>query len=295
MATKQWIGTTDGDWNTAGNWSASGVPSANDNVYVPDGATVAIDGYDNSGTALSSFEVKAGSTTTFGSIASGIVTSLDLDVGGTGDSFFTYRAKSAGYFTVENAAVIAILGGPSSSISSGGLHIVGGVDNDAVYVNASGAYIGLGWKPGNVFETDALELSQGNLYIGPLVVKKDGSTALSPSVSGGTGTCLAPLVTLNLYGGSWVQDNATITTANIYGRLEVLGTGTITTLNVKAGGTVDLSTGNGTLPVTNTITLGDGATFNDPSGRVASPTFDIGDLNRTSVTIVTPQSWSITR
>ena len=53
MATKTWI-STDGNWDTAGSWSPSGVPASSDDVYFVSGSQDVTSGFNQSGVTLNS-------------------------------------------------------------------------------------------------------------------------------------------------------------------------------------------------------------------------------------------------
>jgi len=83
MAKNYWLGTTDGDWNTATNWSLGTVPVGTNEVVVPKDATVAILGYDASAAEMASFIVEDGCSIQIGGGSTGIP--LTLDVADAGD------------------------------------------------------------------------------------------------------------------------------------------------------------------------------------------------------------------
>ena len=53
MATKTWV-STDGNWDTAGSWSPSGVPASSDDVYFVSGSQDVTSGFNQSGVTLNS-------------------------------------------------------------------------------------------------------------------------------------------------------------------------------------------------------------------------------------------------
>ena len=100
-AVKQWISTSSKDFNTAGNWEPSGVPTDGDDVYITSGSTN-IAGFDASATELDSLTVGSKYTGTIGS--SGTKLELDATVfnfSGNGD---TYIEGIYGTLTVQDTS-----------------------------------------------------------------------------------------------------------------------------------------------------------------------------------------------
>ncbi len=81
MADKYWVGGTDGDWNTAGNWSPALVPVAGEDVYITGRSTQAIDAYDNSGVAIGNLYIDESYTKKIGDYGSGTPVYLKLAFG----------------------------------------------------------------------------------------------------------------------------------------------------------------------------------------------------------------------
>ena len=74
MADRYWDGSTDGDWNTAANWTPAAVTSAGENVLITDTA-VSIDAYDNSAVALGIVTIGPGFTGNIGTSAGDLILS----------------------------------------------------------------------------------------------------------------------------------------------------------------------------------------------------------------------------
>ncbi len=62
MAVKEWLGTTDGDYQLDANWLPAAAPIAGDDVYLKSGANPIDTNLDNSGVLLSSFHIEVGYT-----------------------------------------------------------------------------------------------------------------------------------------------------------------------------------------------------------------------------------------
>jgi len=121
-----------------------------------------------------------------------------------------------------------------------------------------------------------------------------GCTLTTVTLNGGTQETNSAITTANQNGGSWTHKSGTVTTANIYGGTHYPnGVTTYTTLKLL-GSTFDLSRGNGTVTVTNTIQMYAGAKFIDPQGRVSGPVFKLNGCLPSEVTIVIPKDKTIT-
>lgn len=214
-----WLGTTDGDFGTAGNWSTH-VPEAGDDIIVPAAATVNIDGSSDDAIALETFTVGDGCTVTIGTVD----TYLELDLadskaahlGGTGNAYLDISGASATY-NITNA-------GPGPGDGEPGLNLVGGESATTVnvYLTNTSQRVGLSSREGDPAST----WTTVNVY--------GGSVKIGPE---------STVVTVNVYGGE-VVCNAALTTLNVYGGQATLGqAATVTTLTVKGGKCIYNSTG----------------------------------------------------
>jgi hypothetical protein len=73
MATKVWVGTdagNEGDWDTAANWSPSGVPIASDDVVLANSSQDVLSGLDQSAVALTSITIDQSYTGLIGTLQS---------------------------------------------------------------------------------------------------------------------------------------------------------------------------------------------------------------------------------
>ena len=91
MATKYWDGSVDGDLNTAGNWTASGVPGAGDDIIFDGRTTQDVDGsLDTFATVdLGSITIRSSYTGDIGAVA----TPMEFECAGT-----VYVAGSGTYY-----------------------------------------------------------------------------------------------------------------------------------------------------------------------------------------------------
>lgn len=163
QATKTWVPTTGGAWNTAGNWSPSGAPAAGDHVIINS---------DQSGDITAHPAISLGSLTVSGnctlesnagfgqtrlitvtgtfSIAAG--KTLNLGIAGTGRTDFTLASTATGtingtlnqYTNAFVARTITIQG--NLTMSSAGL--ITGQNTNANFILASGATLQIGSSAG---------------------------------------------------------------------------------------------------------------------------------------------------
>lgn len=156
LAQKTWISSGSGSWNTAGNWSPGGVPSAADEVVIPPGTATPV--IESGVSALAKYvEVQVGASL---SISSGGSLSV-VDSKLISDPVFTAAFQNLGTVTVSGLLVI------SSSSSK-----FYGIVNDGVFtINGTGEvridntqYMGF-WNRTSVISTATLTNS-GKFYLG---------------------------------------------------------------------------------------------------------------------------------
>lgn len=257
MANKKWTGATSTDWNTAGNWVSSGVPSASDVCYLTDSAQ-AIAAYDNTAVALNGIVVGPGMTGNIGSGSgnelqldtnyvkfAGLMTQawFDLENGGAAVEVYVDRTKATSNMETEGLHL-----GSSSTDPMNPLVVTGGyvTVEDSAYVgdvhvlegpNSSGLTMKLG---------ESLTVSGSstmNVMTGTVELNSGGWATLN--VGGGTVTLLGAgnLTTVNVYGSGTVyfKGSGTLTTVNIYrggtfNAEETVDTpGTVTNTNIYGG------------------------------------------------------------
>lgn len=285
-----WDGSTDGDWNTAANWSA-GVPTANQGAAIPDQNEVGIDAYDNTAVALSYFEVRDGYAQDVGLVTAGIGAYLQLDLGGSGDKIADLSGSGTSLFYIKNAARINVLktGAGNGATKTPSLFLTG-VDNDFVKIQCgTNQRVGLAWIDGEVFETDELEMSGGVLYIGRGVVAKNGSSLIPVTLNGGNAYSNAGLGTVIVKGGKLFMQEGGLTDLLIEsGTVQYDAAGTIVDCEVKPNGFLDLTKTTEAVSFTNPIKVHKNAKVYDPYGRGGNLVFDTIECRLQDVKIQSP-------
>jgi hypothetical protein len=250
MATKVWVGGGDGsnattytDWHTAGNWSASGVPAAGDDVIVPADADYGIAGT-TSAVSLNTFEVEIGYAHTVGSASVPLMIDYDthasqvMTIGGIEQQF--YDVDNAARIEVREAAV-------SPADGQYGLHFGAGLDNAEIHVKPADAShsISIAARAGESFEVDDVYIGNGSVAIGSGVVDTSAGICDLLEVSGGEVTCEAEVTAIKHYGQGGLlhyrglSTNATGITA-FAGQTWLDGAGTFS-LETGGNATVDAS------------------------------------------------------
>lgn len=250
MATKIWTGATDGDYNTAANWSPTGVPTTTDDVHFTKDYSVDLTGsLDQSGTTIGSLTID-GFTGKIGSLALGY---LQVDVSGT---------------AVINTAGISFIDFGSSSIDLDIRDTISGGTTRGLYVLGSAlgvvsiqnGDVGIANQAGESSTVTTLRINGGAVNVGA------GATLTTLDAYGGSSSIHTSVTTINNYGGTVVTKKAAaVTTLNQHnGTMNHNGTGTIATANVQ-GGSLDF-TGSGIARTLTTLTLKVGGTIvYDPS------------------------------
>jgi len=299
MGSVYWIGsttTTTSTFSTSANWNGGSAPAANDDVIIPATNVCNIAAEDFSGTALSSFTVEDGSSITIGTCSTqGIASYLELDLGGTGTSVLDYWGSGECYLDIDNAAEINVHDSTAGTTAKKGLSVVG-LDNDEVNVQCGARdSVGLGWREGDTFESDTVNVDEGEVYIGSGVTQKDGSSAITLNINGGEVWTKCPLGTVTMHGGTLHVIEGAVTTLTIYdATVYYRGTGTLTTAHVKPGGELNFDEeGVGSVTVTNTIELYKGATLRNNEGR-ADKAIKLNDCDFGDVTLALPpnKTWT---
>jgi len=301
---RTWIGgkaaaTT--DFNQADNYAEAAVPVNDDELYYPStnlyGVKVSLA---QSAIDLNKLTVEQGSPVEIGSLStSGIPTYLELGLnGGTGDNLFDYAGTGACYFDIDDATEIRIRSAGPGSAYGYGLVMVG-TDNDAVNIVKSNIGSGankIGFAPfgGSVFETDAMNISAYDVYMGAGCVKKDGSSAIPITMSGGNVYTECALGASTVTGGVLNVRRGAVASLTASGaKINYEGTGTITTLILGGDGVFDARVGSGSAVITNIIQMSAGSHFYDPEGRFGNVTIKFNGCRRGDVTIDTPMDKTI--
>jgi len=255
MATNKWQGTTTNP-ATAGNWSG-GVPTANDDVNLPDAADFAVAGGDlATGVTISTLSVDYGFGQTIGSKSA----YLQFDVGGTTKTV-VLNNNTATYLDIDTATLITVNRAAVGSTTEKGLSLVG-ASNTELDIKTSTGSIGLASRAGETFACTTINIYGGKVEIG------SGVTCTNLNIFGGTVTNYTTIATCTMHGGV-LDDRKGCTTLNPYGgRYIWTHTAAITTMGTIKGATIDLSSEETVVTVTNKIIIAQG-TINDPYGRLA--------------------------
>ena len=280
MAVKQWISTSSTDWNTAGNWSPSGVPTDADDVYITSGSTN-IAGFDASATELDSLTVGSKYTGTIGSRG----TKLELDAttfnfSGNGDTYIegiyttltvqdTSTSTTALNLSGSTITTLRVLGGKGTvtvaadSTISTTIELIGA---DGVTLNIADAAT-IGGSCTLVSDSGRLELNQAvptiTIYGGVADIQLDSGTVTTLDQYGGRvrwiPTAACTITTLTLYGGLFDSRDST---APLY---------TITNSTVHENGVIDERSGLENATYTTPINIEGGEVRYD-SGRTITVT-----------------------
>jgi len=148
MATKSWVGAVGAsgdDWNTAGNWSPSGVPIAGDDIEIMNSA-FAIAGYDNSAVDLGNVTIGPGYTVDIGDYNSGtpnyLILSFQADkrltINGAPNAtaqamFIEINSANDSYLHLESYGTLA-----AGGITEDGIHLsdASGPTKDCYIINS---------------------------------------------------------------------------------------------------------------------------------------------------------------
>tara|TARA_R100000808_G_scaffold18377_1_gene40281 strand:+ start:2242 stop:3066 length:825 start_codon:yes stop_codon:yes gene_type:complete len=229
MADKIWLGTdssTPTDWNTAANWSPSGVPSASDNVRLVASYSNNLAGYDASGTALADFIVEDGYSGTIGS------KTADLQISCT---YFEFAGSGLSYIDLGSSSVsprIVTTGGTAGA-GRYSLYLIGTAIS---VISVEAGSVGLAAVHGQASTITTVRQRGGTVKVGA------GAALTNLTSYGGTSEIATDITTVKVYGGTvTTSEQAAVTTATITaGTLIHNGTGAITTATID-GGELDLA------------------------------------------------------
>lgn len=242
MAIKIWLGTTDGDVTTAGNWSPSGQPTAADDVIIT--GAVSIDGATLSSAGnLASFVIRD-YTGTIGSESSDLVVDLaassTVEIATTGKAYIDFNASDVDVNINQTAAVVA----PES-----GLHLKGSSMND---VNLYGSSTVL------IVEDD---VDADINLLGTSTIARLGSGGSAVNVSGIGSAFLYGSVT-NIYANGqaiYYYGSGAITTTQAENGATIYHETAANITNANAyGGNINANGSNESVTVTNTNLTGGG-------------------------------------
>ena len=268
MATKRWLGIdsgNEGDYGTAANWTASGVPGSADDVFFTATNTQAVTAtLDQSAVAIDEFRVEAGSTGAMGSATGYLIIDPNRVVWeGTGESYVDTGTTASKDVTIKATA--------SALTGKSGLYLLGTV---GVLSVASGrvAYCGLAGEPDPVTAVRTTAAT-ANVLIGV------GATVTNIDCHGGvvTNRSVNATTDVKIYGGEVVCEGlGAITNVNVYdGTFTGNAAGTITNLYVR-GGTADFTKMTEARTITN-VYLYRGGTFVYDPDYITVTTFNGSD------------------
>ena len=277
---KYWLGGASGattTWSNAANWSTSrtgtggnAAPADGEIPVIPSSAAYDITGLDTTAAQFRGLIVEPGCTVNIGAIGNPLI--IDLK-----DDTTYYDATLAGtgtiYVQTNNYKTITVTdAGASPGTGLYALNITGVTDAGAgagasVTVSCeTGTSIALAPTAGNLFETAAINVTGGDVYVGAGVTANDGAAAVPVTASGGTVISDCPLTVLTAKNNASVTHNTgAVTTANISGAtLTYNSAGTLTTLNLRKSASADFSKSLSAKTVT-TANIYESGTINDPN------------------------------
>ena len=252
----------DGDWNTPGTWDCNCIPEFDDDVTIPNGVTVTIDG----AATCNNITIESG-----GTLDHSGATTLQVNGSWTNDGTYTAGINGTIEFTGMNAATVS---GTTStvfkhfSITKGDVGKVLQVNGDIelsgditmtsglLQIN-SGANVNCTYNAGFTIENGAgLFVNGGSFTIGDFSIDNKGllqidNGTLNIGNSSGNGMVVMSSGTFDINGG----------TVNIAGRLEVSGG----TADIS-GGTVNLNTVGHNSSTKGTLDLSPSADWNMTGG-----------------------------
>lgn len=220
MATKLWTNAAaDNAWGTAGNWSASGVPSGSDDVIFDETSSANVNAASGL-TAPASITFRPGYEGEAGG-ASGLIFGGAL-------AALTYAARR-GFLRI---------GASSGGVTAANVMTASGV----LYAIGSTAWADLIVSRGRHFVEAAVTTLQ--VYNDALVEVGSSGTAITTLILGGRATVTGrTITTANIaYSGTLtLRGSSPVTTGNVYGSMVQEGTGTLGTTNLFPAGSMILT------------------------------------------------------
>lgn len=247
MTQRIWVGgdaTYPNAWNTADNWSPSGVPAAGDSVNIPASTSYPLAAYNASGTALAAFSVDPGCQVAIGSISGAIGSYLQINC-----TSFSFAGSALAFIDLTTSSVNAVVNATASANSNTfGLYLKGSAIGT---VSVSAGSVGVAVLDGETATVTAARAVGGNLTTGPGVTLTGGSAlGGSLTVMGAAGTLVCNQGTL------WVQGTGAVTTLTVNGgSCYPESSGTVTTLTCN-GGATDTTESGVSRTVTNLVLQG---------------------------------------
>lgn len=247
MATKTWIGTdagNEGDWDTAANWSPSGVPTASDDVVLANSSQDVLSGLDQSAVALTSITIDQSYTGLIGTLQSSFleIASATAIIGQarTTTGTLTGSKRLNIDFGSSTACDIQVYNTANSAQDQNRQPLrLRGVNASHTLQVFSGQ-LSVSDDNSDSSQLSSITVNSGSVNIGQGVtlatLKTTGGTI---SIQSSVTTCTCKGGTINFYDGVSASTITTLTASDA-GIFNHYGSGTITTANAD-GGTIDLT------------------------------------------------------
>lgn len=256
MADKYWLGNdsgNEGNYGTAANWTPSGVPVANDNVFLI-GSQAVTSGFDQSAVELDDFIVSSSMSGKIGLVYS----PLQVDLANT--DRFEFAGSGLAFIDVGTAAISPVILNTFNATNADpyGLTLEGSaiatIDHRKGSVRLRGATV-----------TTVLQSFLTNQGADTKLLVDSDATITNLKKSGGTAALEAAATLVeNEAGTLTTQGSGAVTTLTVDGgTVYPNSSGTITTLNAN-GGVVDFTRSRVARTVT-TLNLNGGSVIYDPS------------------------------
>ena len=236
MATKYWDGSTDGDLNTAANWTPSGVPTASDDLVFDGRTTQDVDGSLSTFATvdLGSITIESGYTGDIGAVA----TPMEFECAGT-----VYVAGTGTYYLQCDAGADTDADVVKCIINGGTVYLSSQANDETnvavwtevqvlagtVYIEGDSEKSDHGGDSGCAITTLKITpVSSCTVRIGDKCINYKGTdTPMNIVMGGGTVTCSSSFGDVQLLGGTLNFGSATIDMAT--------GDDDITTLTISGG------------------------------------------------------------
>jgi len=267
-----WIGTTDGDYETATNWSGI-VPITTDYVRIVQTATQAIDtNLDQSAVDLRDFVVEKDCPVVIGKwSAASQIEYLKISLLETTHWDATLRGSGESFLFFDEYRNIFIEEAPSAGDSNYGLNLTGTIDAGAgkVFITAESGTVGIATYTDETFEANEINTTDANVTLGSGVYAADGAAAMPLlNIKGGTVINRAAVTTINVDNCDFRHESGAVTTMTIKsGTAIIAGAETIGTIYARANTTLDM-TGDLQAKTITHLYVGAGVTLDFRGGHV---------------------------
>ena len=281
-----WSGTTN-DWNTAGNWTPSGVPTGIDNVAIDGSLSAVLCSINSSAYSVNNFTLNGTGTFAMASTTS-LTVNGNLTYGGSATASFdcastlNIASSSAQTIPALNFGNLNLTGGNRTLASSGTIGICGTYTPGAGTITTTGSTINFnGTGSQTIPATNYNNLTSSSS--GARTLANAGTITVVGTFTPGTNTftVTGSTVALTATSGTIAVTLPTVGSGNSFNILTINGTGgtfalpysattqnLATTLNVTAG-TFVLNPASNTTALVNTVAVGtiniNGGTLDDKS------------------------------